>query len=77
MAEKLPEAALKAAGVQLAALGAVESIGQAQVQRGPNGQLVVIPVKFVQAGLVFQVSLGQDGKLAGMFLRPAPQPAGK
>ena len=78
MAEKFPEAALKAVGGQIAPLGSVESIGQAQVQNAPNGfRVVAIPVRFAQAGLIFQVTLGQDGKIAGMFLRPASPPAGQ
>jgi uncharacterized protein len=78
MDEKLPEAALRAIGGQIAPLGAVENIGQAQIQDAPNGlHLVAIPVKFAQASLIFQVTLAQDGKIAGMFLRPASPPPGQ
>ncbi len=61
---------------QLNALGAAEKIGQPEVQRRGQYQVVIFPVQFAahKAQVIFTAD--SQGKIAGLFLRPG-QPASK
>ncbi len=58
---------------QLVALGKPE-IGEPKVSQVQGYSVVMIPLRWPAGAFTFQVAWTADGKVAGTFVRPAPQP---
>jgi pimeloyl-ACP methyl ester carboxylesterase len=71
--DELPPALLESTwNALLVGSGALESRGDAFVERGPHAShLVRLPLNFARARLVAEVCVGGDGKLTGVYVVPA------
>jgi dienelactone hydrolase len=66
-----PEMLRKAAGGQLAALGAFQKTGEVEVSKAGAFTVAVVAVEMERGAVRVQVSFNAAGEIAGLFLRPA------
>ena len=73
MAAAVPADKLKALWESLPAqVGAAKGRGTAKVTPHQGMQVVVVPLHYANGGLVAQVAIDAEGKVAGFLLQPAP-----
>jgi hypothetical protein len=66
-----PKMLRKAAGGQLAALGAFQKTGEVEVSKAGAFTVAVVGVEMERGAVRVQVSFHAAGEIAGLFLRPA------
>lgn len=70
MRSALPPAKFKKTWDSLAQFGALQARGQAHPAKGEGYFIVMTPLIFEKANLVSQVTCGNDGRVAGFYVKP-------
>ncbi len=76
MASAVPAAKLKAVWDSLPQqAGAAKGRGDARIADHDGMRVVIIPLHYENAGLLAQIAIDTDGRIAGFLVQPAPPPA--